>query len=300
MKKINLEELTKLPELDHPPERVISLIPSITESLFDLGFGSSLVGITDYCVHPADKVSSIQRVGGPKNPDLELISQLDPQVVFVNQEENSSSTIGEILEAGIKVWMSFPKTVDESLDVLRKILGLYHTDRSAVQITSLRIAVDYARAASESQTPMKYFCPIWQDLEGGQPYWMTFNQHTYSHDVLSIMGGRNIFADRNRSYPLKADLEGEGGEKTEGRDTRYPRVTTNEINQADPDVILLPNEPFSFNEDSKQLILEELGETQAVRNKKIYFLDGSLITWHGTRLGKALQELPQYFQYIHS
>ena len=296
MNKVNLEELTKLPEMDHPPERVISLVPSITESLFDLGFGSSIVGITDYCVHPADKVSTIQRVGGPKNPNIESISQLDPQVVFVNQEENSPSSIEGILELGIKIWMSFPKTVDESLNVLRKILGLYHTDRAAMQITSLRIAVDYARAASESQTPVKYFCPIWQYLEAGQPYWMTFNQYTYSHDLLSIMGGKNIFADRERRYPLKADLGGEGGDNVGGRDTRYPRVTVKEINEADPDVILLPNEPFSFNEDSKQLILEELGETQAVRNKKVYFLDGSLITWHGTRLGKALQECPQYFQ----
>ena len=295
MNKDNFEELTKLPEMDHPPERAISLVPSITESLFDLGFGSSVVGITDYCIHPADKVSNIQRVGGPKNPNIEFISRLDPQVVFVNQEENSPTSIEGILELGIKVWMSFPKTVDESLDVLRNILGLYHTDRPAIQITSLRIAVDYARAASESQTLVKYFCPIWQDSDGGQPYWMTFNQYTYVDDLLSILGGRNIFTNRERRYPLKADLGEEKGEETEGRDTRYPRVTASEINQADPDIILLPSEPFSFNEDSKQLMLKELSETQAVRNKKIYFLDGSLITWHGTRLGKALQDLPQYF-----
>ena len=295
MNKDNFEELTKLPEMDHPPERVISLVPSITESLFDLGFGSSVVGITDYCVHPTDEVSSIQRVGGPKNPNFEFIAQLDPQVVFVNQEQNSPSSIEGILELGIKVWMTFPKTVDESLDVLRNILGLYNTDRPAIQITSLRIAVDYARAASESQTLVKYFCPIWQDLDSGQPYWMTFNKYTYADDLLSILGGRNIFTDRERRYPLKADLGKVKGEETEGRDTRYPRVTASEINQADPDVILLPSEPFSFNEDSKQLILKELSETKAVRNKKIYFLDGSLITWHGTRLGKALQDLPQYF-----
>ena len=123
---------------------------------------------------------------------------------------------------------------------------------------------------------------------------MTFNQFTYAHDVLSLVGGENVFAGRQRLYPLEADLgllQPSGEDKG---DTRYPRVIAEEIIRAKPDVILLPNDPFTFDQGHKQNILRQLGDTPAVKNSRIYFMDGSLVTWHGTRLGKALQALPQY------
>lgn len=289
-----LLELTKLPEMDHPPERVISLVPSMTESLFDLGFGSSIVGITDYCIYPKGKLEQLPRVGGPKSPDVSKLAGLKPQIVFANQEENSPETIKSLLNLDIKVWVSFPQNVDESLDELRNILAIYHTDKPALQIVTLQNAVDYARVASESQPRIKYFCPIWHDSLGETLWWMTFNRFTYAHDVLSLLGGENIFANRQRRYPLKADLGIIYHKGEEGGDTRYPRVTAEEINKLAPDMILLPDDPFSFNQEHKQIILKELGGTPAVKNNRIHFVDGSLITWHGTRLGKALQVLPQF------
>jgi ABC-type Fe3+-hydroxamate transport system substrate-binding protein len=287
--------LTRLPEFEQQPKRVVSLVPSITESLFELGFGSSVVGITDYCIHPLEKLGGLPRVGGPKDPDVNKIAQLNPQLVFANQEENSQDSITSFQNLGIKVWVSFPKNIDESLDVLRSMLAIYHTDRPALQIVTLQNAVDYARAALETQPKAKYFCPIWQDKLEDLTWWMTFNRFTYTHDVLTLTGGENIFSDRERKYPLEADLGiGEvedGGE----RDNRYPRVTVEEVKMMAPEVILLPSEPYEFNEQNEKIILSELRDTPAVINKNIHHVDGSLIAWHGTRMGKALQELPQLF-----
>ena len=296
MSDICLSELTKFPDFDHPPKRVVSLVPSVTESLFDLGFGTSVVGITDYCIHPEEKLINVPRVGGIKNPDPEIIKNLHPDIVFANQEENSPEIVKALTDAGIRVWLSFPKTVDESLDVLRNILAIYHTDKPALQITSIQMAADYSRNASVSLLQKKYFCPIWHGKEDEVYWWMTFNWNTYSHDLLGIFGGENVFADRERLYPLEADLGIGEADKIEGRDIRYPRVTVEEIYQAAPELILLPNEPFAFKQDHKQLLLKELKTTPAVKNNRIQFVDGSLITWHGTRIGKALQELPKYFE----
>jgi len=294
MPENDLIELTRLPEFDDSPERVVSLVPSITESLVELGFVTKLVGITDYCVHPQEKLGGLPRLGGPKDPNIDLIGQLEPQLVFANQEENSRETVKQLLELGIRVWVSFPKSVDECLDVLRGILAIFHTDKPALQIVMLQNAVDYARAASGTQPPVKYFCPIWQDKHENLSWWMTFNRNTYAHDVLSLVGGENIFTDEERQHPLEADLGLEEPVRGEDQDTRYPRVSAKEINLKAPEVILLPSEPFAFHKEHEQIILRDLGDTPAVKNGCVHFIDGSWITWHGTRLGKALQELPHF------
>ncbi len=297
MSENDLFELTQLPEFDQPPERVVSLVPSITESLFDLGFGSRVVGVTDYCIHPKDKLVDLPRVGGPKEPNIDLIVQLEPQLVFANQEENSKDTVKGLQQLGINVWVSFPKNVDECLDVLRDILVVFHTDKPALQIVMLQNAVDYARAALESQPQVRYFCPIWQDKHEHLIWWMVFNRYTYPHDVLALAGGENVFVGRERRFPLEADLGIKENEGSEGEDTRYPRVTAEEVNLLSPEIILLPSEPFAFGKGHEQMILNKLSDTPAVKNGHIRFIDGTWITWHGTRLGKALQELPYYFSF---
>ena len=101
--------------IDHPPQRIVSLVPSMTESLFNLGFGKFVVGITDYCIHPKAEVERLHRVGGPKNPRMEDILRLHPDLVIVNQEENSQQTVSELNVYGISTWLTFPKTVDEAI-----------------------------------------------------------------------------------------------------------------------------------------------------------------------------------------
>ena len=124
---------------------------------------------------------------------------------------------------------------------------------------------------------------------------MTFNQHTYAADVLRAVGGKNIFSNRRRRYPLASDL-GKAQEQDPGEaDTRYPRVTLEEIRDAAPSVILLPDEPFNFTETHRQEICQLLAGTPAVQNGRVHLVDGSLITWHGTRLARAILELPSLF-----
>ncbi|GAB4581830.1 MAG: helical backbone metal receptor [Anaerolineales bacterium] len=279
------------------PQRVVSLVPSLTESLFDLGLGSALVGITDYCVHPAAKLAHLPRLGGTKNPRIADIIALKPDLVLANQEENTRAVVEALQEAGISVWVSFPKTVTEALEVLYKLAEIFRNESALLIVKTLEQSVEWVKLAAQPE--IRYFCPIWQEInEGGQPWWMTFNRHTYAHDLLTMFGGENVFADRERQYPLQADLEGDtepARDPDPARDTRYPRVGLEEVRAAAPDVIILPSEPFTFSEQHRQQIIAWLGDTPAVQNDRVVLVDGSLITWHGTRIARALQEFPTLF-----
>lgn len=287
--------LARLPDLSAPPQRVVSLVPSLTESLFDLGFGESLVGITEYCCHPADKVAGLPRLGGTKNARLDEIVALEPDLVFVNQEENSPELVGKLLQTGLKVWMSHPQTVDQALTVLRGLMAIYHSDDPEPLVHNLQMSVDWARAASENRAPIRYFCPIWQGVYQGRDWWMTFNQRTYPHDLLSLFGGENIFAQRERRHPLSADLGMGEPQETSGRDHRYPRVTAEEVINAAPELILLPTEPYAYTQTHLGDFYRRFAATPAARDQRIVVLDGSLVTWHGTRIAQALQALPPVF-----
>ncbi len=276
-----------------PPERVVSLVPSMTESLFDLGFGETLVGITDFCTHPAEKIKGLMRLGGPKNPRVEEIIALKPDLVLANWEENTRPTVESLEAAGIRVWVTFPQTVRQALDILWLLASLYQNRLAAARVESLEIGLEWAHKAAQQHPPIRYFCPIWHETtSSGRPWWMTFNRQTYSHDLLQALGGENVFAGRARRYPLEADLKPGEHQDSHGRDTRYPRLTLDEIRRANPEVILLPDEPYAFSEEHVDELKMLLADTRAVQSGHLLLLDGSLITWHGTRLAKALQVLP--------
>lgn len=280
-------------KLQQPPKRVVSLVPSLTESLFELGFGEVVVGITDYCIHPEGALKDLPRLGGTKNPHLEEILELAPDLVLANREENTRQTVQALMAADIPVWVTFPKTVREALDILWLLVGLFHNKMAAAKLETLEIALGWAQNAFRGRRTTRYFCPIWfERTSQGLPWWMTFNQETYSHDLLAIFGGENVFAARERQYPLEADLGLDDSMDSGERDTRYPRLGLDELRIADPELILLPSEPFLFEEQHVTEIKNLLGEISAVRNNRVLLVDGSLITWHGTRLGRALQELP--------
>ena len=284
-----------LPELPHPPRRVVSLVPSITESLFDLGMGDAVVGVTDFCVSPPE-ARQLPKVGGPKNARVEDIAALHPDLVLANREENSEKTIAALQARGIAVWAATPLTVDESLDVLWGLARLFRSVRAGWQIEILARAIDLHRQSAPPET-VRVFCPIWFDrLSDGTPWWMTFNAHTYMHDLLALFGGRNVFAERERCYPLAADLGRAAPQPPGNRDTRYPRVTAEEIIAARPELILLPDEPCEFGETEREQMARLLAATPAVQAGRIFLLEGSLLTWYGTRLGKALQVLPAFFR----
>ena len=278
-----------------PPKRIVSLVPSMTESLFDLGFGAAVVGVTDYCIHPAEKVSALKKVGGTKNARLADILALQPELVIASQEENSPEIVRGLEQAGLPVWLTFPKTVDETLADLRHLADIFQSRYGYIAVDMLERSLEFARAVAGDQPKRRIFCPIWREEQDGQPWYMTCNAETYTSDLLSVFGGENVFASRQRRYPLAADLKNESGEEPAGRDTRYPRVSPEEIRAAQPEMILLPNEPFAFGANHLAELKNLLAETPAAQSGCIHLVDGSLLTWPGTRLGKALQQLPEFF-----
>lgn len=275
-----------------PPLRVVSLVPSVTESLFDLSLGNRLIAITDYCIYPADGVARLPRIGGTKNPDVARIIDLKPDLVIANQEENRKEDVDALKAAGIPVWVTFPRTVADCFNLLWNIMHVFDEPVMVPRVRLIEQTYDWVWRMGEKRVEdavCKVFAPIWLD-----PL-MTFNADTYAHDLLRVCGAVNVFGDRDRAYPLKADLgQGEAYAANDprvlGRDTRYPRVTFEEVEVAQPDVILLPSEPFAFIE--AHIPLFERLKVPAAQNGRIILVDGSLLTWHGTRIAYALNTLP--------
>jgi iron complex transport system substrate-binding protein len=275
------------------PERVVSLVPSMTESMFDLGFGDSLVGITDYCVFPEAEVVRLPRVGGTKNPRIGDILALQPDLVLANWEENTRPAVEAMRSAGLSVWVTFPHTVNESIKVLWELAAVFRSKAAQIRLRTLELTLDWAISVAGDQKSFRYFCPIWFSQKENSPnWWMTFNQHTYCHDLLQLFGGQNVFGQRERKYPLAADLGLMHPEDPGEADTRYPHVSLEEVNAAQPELILLPSEPYHFDEAHIALMEQRLADTPAVRNGCVLLIDGTLITWQGTRLAKALREIP--------
>jgi hypothetical protein len=198
--------------------------------------------------------------------------------------------------AGLKVWVTFPCTVRQAIDLLWSIVQVFQVPQRGLTLSVLETTYEWAGLASANMERVKVFCPVWRDPPSGQPsWWMTFNGATYTHDLLRLCGGENVFAGRERRYPLAADL-GEGVAEPAGdRDTRYPRVTPEEVAEHAPDIILLPSEPFAFGEADLSAF-EAYPGIPAVRHHRIHLVDGSLLAWPGTRLAKALAELPSLLQ----
>ena len=279
------------------PKRVVSLVPSMTESLFDLGVGDLVVGVTDSCTPPEEDQLRLQRVGGTKKPKLDAVRLLQPDLVIANQEENSEDSIRALSESGLTIWLTFPKSTRDALDLLWTIVKVFRLGDQAPRVETLARTLDWTDKATTARLSIPTFVPIWQgEKEDIGPWLMTFNYQTYANDVLAKVGGMNIFAGRERRYPLEADLGTKEPEDPGDRDIRYPRVTIQEAIEAKPDVILLPDEPFAFEESHKSQIEEWLADTPAVQSGRVHLIDGSLLTWHGTRLAKALSELPSYLR----
>ncbi|MDW8326239.1 MAG: helical backbone metal receptor [Anaerolineales bacterium] len=288
--------------LSGPPLRVVSLVPSITESLFDLGCGDRVRGVTDYCIFPADKVRDLPKVGGTKNPDIKRIKAILPDLIIASQEENRREVIEALQGEGFRVWLTFPKTVADTFELLWAIIRLFDVPKMGQVVDAMERVYEYAMLAAENAPRPRVFVPIWREPKAPEKprWWMTINRETYMHDLLRVCGGANVFADRERRYPLAADLGEAPGEPLNvnvERDTRYPRVTPAEVAEHAPEVILLPTEPYAFSE-ADLAAFADYPEMPAVKYGRIHVVDGSLLTWPGTRVGRALAELPAYFNFV--
>jgi ABC-type Fe3+-hydroxamate transport system substrate-binding protein len=256
------------PALDRPARRIVSLIPSTTETLCALGLADALVGITVYCREPAALLAGKTRVGGEKDPDLEKIRALEPDLVVANVEENRPEDVARLRAWGIPVWVAYPRTVAQAIQMIRDLGRLTGTEARAEAIAAeceARRAEAEARAAG--RRPVPCFYAIWREP------WMTVGPDTYIHDMLRLVGGANVFADRAE---------------------RYPTVTLDEVAARRPEVILLPDEPFRFRARHRQ-DFAPYTEVPAVRAGRILLVDGKPFSWHGPRIAEALRTLPAYF-----
>lgn len=221
-----------------PPQRIVSLVPSDTHSLFALGVGDRVIGRTRYCVEPAAAVDAIATVGGTKDVDLEAVMDLGPDLVIANQEENTRPAL-EALALRAKVLVSMPRRVADGIAHLARLTRIMGVEREPAVVELIRRGHALASAAAP-EPRLRAFVPIWME-----PL-MTLNADTYGSDVLARAGIANVFGDRLRLYPLAADLGKQAAADAAGRDTRYPRVTADEVVARTPDLILLPDEPCSF------------------------------------------------------
>jgi ABC-type Fe3+-hydroxamate transport system substrate-binding protein len=217
---------------------------------------------------------------------------LRPDLIIANREENRKEDVEALQGEGLKVWVTFPCTVRAAIDLLWSITGLFRVPQMGLRLSVLETSFEFASLASADTAPVRVFCPIWREPPTGPPrWWMTVNQATYTHDLLRLCGGENVFAGRERLYPLEADLGEAPPEPPGDRDTRYPRLRPEEVAERAPEVILLPSEPFAFTQADVETF-DALPGVPAVKNGRIRLVDGSLLTWPGTRLAHALAELP--------
>lgn len=263
-----MDDMSRLVTLEGPARRIVCLVPSITETLFSVGAGDHVVGITDFCIHPAEGVKTVSRVGGTKNFSAARALELEPDLVIANAEENRKHEIERLERAGLQVFVTFPKSIDGCVKMIEDVAALTGTQGAAAPLLD---AIGKARTEALARAPAlacRVLCPIWKN-----PY-MTVSRDTYVDSVIRGCGGVNVFEDA-------AD--------------RYPRFELREGMDRRPDVILLPTEPYRFAEGDITDIADTGKNVPAVRNGRIHIVEGELLSWYGPRLPRALQLLSELF-----
>ena len=191
-----------------PSARILSLVPSLTELLFDIGLGAQVVGRTNFCVHPAATVSEIPSVGGTKRIDLEKVYELDPSYALVNIDETPKTLAQELKDLGIEVIVTHPISVTDNRKLFRLVGGLFGALPAAEKMTD---AFDTALA----------------NLRGRAKSWMSISAETYIASVLAEANWKVI------NYPSKK---------------RYPKITLDDTLIEQVDLVLFSTEPFPFTE----------------------------------------------------
>ena len=246
--------------------RLISLCPSLTELVFDLGRGADLVGRTKFCVHPAGRVERVESVGGTKNPKVARIIELAPDLVLLNEEENRREDAEALAAAGVRCHVSFPRDIEGTARMVRDIGAVLERPAEGE-----RIAADIERRAARVRERarlapvVRYAYLIWR-----RP-WMVAGGDTFVTAMLALAGGENVFATHSE---------------------RYPTVTPEELAAADPDAVLLSSEPFPF----KARHADELAAATGIPRERMHLVDGEYLTWHGSRTPDGIDYAEQVIE----
>lgn len=241
------------------PQRIISLVPSQTELLYDLGLEDRVVGITKFCIHPEAWFRNKERVGGTKTSDFEKIHALKPDLIIGNKEENDKESIEE-LSKHFPVWMSEIYTFEDALKMISEVSEITQKESKGKEIVSeIRKSIP---SISQNRNCL-YF--IWR-----KP-WMVTGENVFINEMLQKAGFNNLLLESELFKNLK----------NEKSNTRYPELNDEMIKSLRPDYILLSSEPYPFKEKH----IRELKEI--CPNSKILLVDGELFSWYGSRMKYA-------------
>jgi ABC-type Fe3+-hydroxamate transport system substrate-binding protein len=232
------------------PQRVISLVPSQTELLFDLGLGEKLIGITKFCIHPDHWFRNKTRIGGTKDLNLDLIRALKPDLIIANKEENEKDQV-EMLRESFPVWVSDVKDLGSAIEMIHSVAEITGTIKKGDAIADKIIKGFDGLGPYTNKKTVAYL--IWRDP------CMTVGGDSFINDVLNRSGFNNYFR--------KLD--------------RYPVIDIGSLKDPAIDIILLSSEPFPFGEKH----IREL--TESGIKARIAVVDGELFSWYGSRLQKA-------------
>jgi len=249
-------------------DRVVSLVPSLTEWLVHAGAGERLVGVTDWCAEPADVVARLPKVRGTKNPDLRAIRALEPDLVVANAEENRKLDVDRLEAGGLPVFVTMPTTVAGAVAELRDLAtavgGLPHAATIDADLVAAVAAAYRTRppAGGVRGTPggfpgasaPRYACAVWRDP------WMWVGRRTYAADLLGLAGAEPVLED-----PA----------------ARYPRIEPDAVAALRPELILLPSEPYAFGAADAE-------EVAGWSGARVELVDGRALTWYGPRIPAAL------------
>ena len=237
-----------------PPQRIVSLVPSLTELVAWLGAADRLVGRTKFCTEPPGAVGRIPAVGGTKNPDIAAITAVRPDLVIANREENRREDVEALRAAGIEVLVTGIDTVGEAVEAIRELGELLGAAERADQLArDITAALDEGQLAAGAARKRVY-AGVWHNPMMG------LGAGTYGHSLLEACGAANVLGERER----------------------YPEVTMEAVRALKPDLILLPDEPFPFDEGHAALY-------GAIAPARV--IDGKLLWWYGPRMPGAIREL---------
>ncbi len=244
-----IDQMGRRVQVPARPQRIISLVPSQTELLFDLGLGDRVVGITKFCIHPRVWRKSKTIVGGTKQYRFDVIKSLNPDLIIGNKEENERKGIEELADE-YPVWMSDISTLQDAIEMISCVGSLTNESEKALSISEeIQNSLESFKAKA---IPEKALYLIWK-----KPY-MAAGQGTFIHEMLKAVGYENVVINE-----------------------RYPDLNLSDIKELAPDTILLSSEPYPFKE-------KDFGELkELLPDVSIKLVDGEIFSWYGSRLLKA-------------
>ncbi len=244
--------------ISNSPQRIISLVPSQTELLYDLGLGDRVEGITKFCIHPNEWFRTKTRIGGTKTIKMDIIHHLQPDLIIANKEENVKEQVEE-LAIQYPVWVSDVNNLEDALEMIEAVGTITSTYYKAKEIAgTIRSKFETLTPNYQLQTPDSTCYLIWKD-----PF-ITVGGDTFINNMLQYAGLTNIFGYLNR----------------------YPEITISQLQTTSPRLILLSSEPYPFQQKHVDELQRQLPDA------KILLVDGELFSWYGSRLLKA----PKYFK----